>query len=185
MGGAAIDKRFFELLGWCKKFQNAGLIPDPKIKKGGNLSFRDGDGFVITPSAKPFVSLLAEDLVKVEKPDYEKNIVYARGRLFPASETFIHAMIYENYPVVNAVFHGECELITKNAEKLGLAVTEQFHQYGTLDLAKETLKSFFSNPNAQCIVMRDHGEVYVGKDMQDAGETALHILEMAKRNAGE
>ncbi len=181
-GDVETDKRFDELTGWCKRFQDTGLVPDPKTHKAGNLSFRDNGGFVITPSAKPFDSLSAGDLVKIEKADHENNVVYARGRNFPASESFIHAMIYERFPGINAVFHGECERITKNAALLGLAATKNFRPYGTVELAEEAVGALADCPDAKCVVLRDHGEVYTGRSMEEAGATALKILEIVETN---
>ncbi len=180
-GDIKTDGRFDELVEWCHTFQNKGLVPGPEKHKAGNLSFRDGEGFVITPSAKPFGSLPAEDLVKVERVDYENYAVFVRSRNFPASESFLHAMIYENLPAVGAVFHGECEAITKNAGKLGLVITEKEHPCGTPELAKEVLKAFEARPSGKCAVMRNYGEIYIGKGLDGAGRTALKALKNAKR----
>lgn len=172
-----------ELIYWAKRFQEEGLVPGPGEKKGGNFSFRDKEGFIITPSAKPFQTLVNGDLVKVLRTQPEKNAVYAVGRFHPASESFIHALIYKNFPEINAVFHGESPVITKKAGDLQLPVTEVFHTYGTQSLAKEVLNTLEKNKGVKCIVMRGHGEIYIGEDMKKAGEAALSILKEV-RNKG-
>lgn len=157
-------------------------MPDPEIKKGGNLSFRTKDGFVITPSATPFYELTKDDFVLVTEVDEINNTVYSvspNGRV-PASEVHIHHSIYMKFPAVGAIFHGECEAITKNAAELGIPITKEFKPYGTAELAIEVLETFRLNPGSKCVVMRGHGEVFIGRNMKEAGEVALQLLQRAK-----
>ncbi|MBI1971989.1 MAG: class II aldolase/adducin family protein [Candidatus Aenigmarchaeota archaeon] len=179
-GNVGNSEKVRELLFWSREFQRAGLVPDPRIKKGGNLSFRADDGFVITPSAIPFNDLTIEDFVRITRVDTVANKVYAVGNRVPASEAMLHEAVYREFPGVKAVFHGECAAITNNAEALGLAVTKRFQPYGTVDLANEVLESFRSASGSGCVVMRDHGEVYVGGSIREAGEAAFSVLGSVK-----
>jgi ribulose-5-phosphate 4-epimerase/fuculose-1-phosphate aldolase len=170
-----------ELLKWCRTFQLQGLVPDPASgKKGGNLSFRVDGGFITTPSGKPLDRLTREDFVRVTELDEVSFRVHAVGRLPPTSEAFLHGYIYRERPETNAIFHGECALITENAHALGIPETERWQDYGTPALAHEVLKVLRAHPDTNCLVMRKHGELYLGKTITEAGDTALAILAKAR-----
>ncbi|MDD5083180.1 MAG: class II aldolase/adducin family protein [Dehalococcoidales bacterium] len=170
-----------ELLQWCHTFQLQGLVPDPASgKKGGNLSFRVGSGFITTPSGKPLDQLTREDLVRVTELDEASFRVHAVGRLPPTSEAFLHSYVYRERTETNAIFHGECALITENAHALGIPETERWQDYGTPALAYEVLKVLHKHPGTNCLVMKKHGELYLGKTMLEVGNTALAILAKAR-----
>ncbi len=65
----------------------------------GNISLRDGDGFLITPSALPHEALTADDIVPVSLagkwPEGQK----------PSSEWRFHCDIYRHHPAAGAVIH--------------------------------------------------------------------------------
>ena len=65
----------------------------------GNLSVRDGDGFLITPSALPFERCSADDMVRMTKAGE------AQGPHKPSSEWRFHRDIYRHRPEANAVIH--------------------------------------------------------------------------------
>lgn len=171
-----------ELLSWCYEFQRVGLVPNPASgKKGGNLSFRTDDGFITTPSGKPLDQLKREDLVKVTELDEKLFTVHATGLIYPTSEAFLHGYLYLERKESNAIFHGECELITKNASSLGIPETENWREYGTPPLAYEVLNVLRTHPNCDVLVMKDHGEIYLGRTMREAGNLARETLSKAKR----
>ncbi len=65
----------------------------------GNLSVRDGDGFLITPSALPFERCSADDMVRMTMAGE------AQGPHKPSSEWRFHRDIYRHRPEANAVIH--------------------------------------------------------------------------------
>ena len=65
----------------------------------GNISVRDGDGFLITPSALPYEQCAPEDLVWMD------GAGRAQGRRKPSSEWRMHADIYRTYPQAGAILH--------------------------------------------------------------------------------
>jgi L-fuculose-phosphate aldolase len=67
--------------------------------KSGNLSVRDGDGFVITPAALPYAQTTEADLVRVAADGA------ATGRHRPSSEWQLHAAIYAARPDAGAIVH--------------------------------------------------------------------------------
>jgi L-fuculose-phosphate aldolase len=65
----------------------------------GNVSVRDGDGFLITPSALPYAQCGVDDMVKMGRDGQ------ALGRRKPSSEWRMHADIYRRCPQASAVLH--------------------------------------------------------------------------------
>ena len=79
----------------ARRLDAAGFMPS----KSGNLSVREGDGFVITPAALPYAAMTEADLVRVAADGG------ATGRHRPSSEWQLHAAVYAARPEVGAVVH--------------------------------------------------------------------------------
>jgi len=172
------DIKIVELKKWSKKFQKNGLAPEFEGNYTGNLSFRSGEGFVITASGlKNKENLTADCFVIVEDYDKKTNTFMVEGKKKPSSESIMHHLLYRMCGDVNAVFHGHNDLIVKYAEKLKLTVTRKEYESGTIELAKEVLKIL---GDMKLIVLRNHGFVSVGTTMKEAGEQALATLAQSK-----
>ena len=172
------DAGIDELKCWCERFQKNDLTPEFEGNYTGNLSFRLGEGFVITASGLKNKQNLGNDcFVYVKNYDEQTNTVYVEGIRKPSSEAVMHHLIYKTQKEVNAVFHGHNNAIVMNAEKLGLQVTDMEYDSGTNALAKEALKALKYN---NMIVLKNHGFVSVGKTMKEAGEQALATLKQSK-----
>ena len=65
----------------------------------GNVSVRDGDGFLITPSALAYEQCAADDLVWMD------GTGQAQGHRKPSSEWRMHADIYRTFPEAGAILH--------------------------------------------------------------------------------
>jgi L-fuculose-phosphate aldolase len=65
----------------------------------GNVSVRDGDGFLITPSALAYEQCAADDLVWMD------GTGPAQGQRKPSSEWRMHADIYRTFPEAGAILH--------------------------------------------------------------------------------
>jgi L-fuculose-phosphate aldolase len=65
----------------------------------GNLSLRDGEGMLITPSGVPYEELQAADIVRVD------GAGRADGRLRPSTEWRFHHDIYRARPEAEAILH--------------------------------------------------------------------------------
>jgi len=65
----------------------------------GNVSVRDGEGFLITPSALPYDRCEPEDVVRIDGADRPQ------GRRKPSSEWRMHADIYRATPQAGAILH--------------------------------------------------------------------------------
>ena len=172
------DPRMEELKEWCERFQKNELTPEVQGNYTGNLSFRSGEGFIITASGMKSKKNLADDcFVYVKDYDEKTNTFYVEGKKQPSSETMMHYLIYKNHEEVNAVFHGHDDTIVANADKLGLPVTEKEYESGTIELAKEVLKIL---GDKNLIALRNHGFVSLGGTMKEAGELALATLKRSK-----
>ena len=175
------DARIDELKEWSERFQRNGLTPEIEGNYTGNLSFRSEAGFVITASGLKSKENLGNDcFVYVKNYDEQNNTVHVKGRRQPSSEAVMHFLIYKTRKEVNAIFHGHNDAIIMNAEKLGFPVTEKEHEPGTIELAKEALKVLGNN---KLIVLKNHGFVYLGRTMKEAGELALATLKRSKELA--
>ncbi|MGD2066127.1 MAG: class II aldolase/adducin family protein [Candidatus Bathyarchaeota archaeon] len=172
------DVKLRELKKWSKTFQKSGLTPEVQGNFTGNLSFRSKEGFVITASGLKDKQHL-EDVcfAYVKAYDEQNNTFFVEGQTKPSSESIMHHLIYEKCGDVKAVFHGHNDTIIACAEELGLPVTEKEYESGTVELAKEVLKSLEAN---KLIVLRNHGFVSLGNTMKEAGELALATLNEAK-----
>ena len=65
----------------------------------GNLSQRDGDGMLITPSGVPYDDLGPGDIVRVDRDGVSE------GKLRPSSEWRFHHDIYRARPEAGAILH--------------------------------------------------------------------------------
>ena len=169
------DSRIENLKHWCKVFDESGLAPPYEGGSYGNLSFRlKGDAFIITASQSGLGESTAIDrFVTVPNVDLEKGIVYAKGLRKPSSEAMVHYAIYHARPDVQAIFHGHCDKISKDAEKLGIPVTLKEEPYGTILLVEGVLDILDS---VNFFEMRNHGFVALGKSLDEAGDLALEFL---------
>jgi ribulose-5-phosphate 4-epimerase/fuculose-1-phosphate aldolase len=185
----AADARARELCNWSLRFHDFGLRPDYRKPDGGaasagNLSFRLRAGepaFVITPAGTPAVGLAPSELVLVDRVDEARRVVYARGAagFEPSSEAIMHSAVYAARRDVAAVFHGHSDEIVKRAGELGLAVTPSFHDYGTLELAREAVATLGKRG---FVVLKEHGFLSVGASLREAGEQALRVREQAMQS---
>jgi ribulose-5-phosphate 4-epimerase/fuculose-1-phosphate aldolase len=160
---------------WCRVFHERGFAPPYPGGSSGNLSFRAGNFFIITGTAIGLKENLSDDaFVEVVACDLAAGRVEARGSREPSSETMLHALLYRHFPAVGAVFHGHHEVITREAEILGIPTSPRSLPYGSRELAEAALalaaKSDF-------FVLRDHGFVAVGEDMEKTGALCLAWLE--------
>lgn len=74
----------------------------------GNVSVRDGDGFIITPTGMAYDECVAEDMVRVKVSSGET----AQGRRKPSSEWRFHHDIYAARPEAGAIIHTHAPFAT-------------------------------------------------------------------------
>lgn len=169
----APTRQLKEMVGWCRRFSDMMLV----AAEAGNLSFRLGSGFVITPTGKSKTALLPADLVEVVNCDIEKGEVAVRGAFEPSSESMLHWLVYKSRSDVNAVFHLHDFDVLEKRDELRLKSTAKAMPYGTLGLAIEVLSALGKNENY--ILIMNHGTLSVGGSMDAAGELALDVHQRA------
>ena len=168
-----------ELKSWCHLFHEKGLAPPYPGGSYGNLSFRTGaHSFIITGTCIGLKDVISNDcFVEVTSCDAAKKEVCVNGLRAPSSESFMHWLLYETRPDMNAVFHGHNELLVKNAAILGIPETPQELPYGTPELAENMSAILRSSTFG---MMKGHGFVVLGTDMPQAGNLALSWLKKAE-----
>ena len=160
-----------KLTKWGKIFHSLGLAPSYD-GSFGNLSSRTLNGFIITATKSKLEQLTPEDFVEIINCDLDGGKVYARGIKNPSSETLLHCAIYTERRDVGAILHGHCDKIV-NADYPWLVYTEREAPAGSIDLVKEVLKVL---NNHNFIVLKKHGFISLGRDIDKAGETVLEVL---------
>jgi L-fuculose-phosphate aldolase len=165
---------------WCQCFADMDLAPRRNNSYAGNLSIRAEHGFVITAAGADLGNLGEDELVQVIDINRDHHSVTVYGKREPSSESFLHHAIYAARPQVHAVFHGHDELVLRYRENMHLPVTERERTYGSLDLVDEVMQIL---GNHSYIVLRNHGFIALGTDMDQAGEQALEKHRVARHFA--
>ena len=171
-----VDPGIEELKGWCRTFHERGLTPSFEGSSLGNLSFRPDkgkDSFIITASQLELKDNLTEDaFVRVHACDADRGIVRASGIREPSSESMLHFEIYRARKEIGAIFHGHCAPILERAEERNLAVTRREEPFGSSALVRRVMEMLDDHT---FIVMKNHGFLALGEDMESAGELALCV----------
>lgn len=169
-----------ELTYWCNKFYRHGFA-GCKDYSSGNLSFRPEKGknsFIITGSGVMQKSYQENNcFVKVLDCDLERRVIYASGTKKPSSESMLHYLIYKKRRDINAVFHGHCKKILALAGDSSVTETKKEEPSGSLELAERVAEILGKN---KFILMKNHGFVSLGRNMEEAGNIALRMHKRAK-----
>jgi len=144
----------------------------------GNLSLRDGDGILITPTRVAYDRLTPDDIVSIQHPDR-------------SSEWAVHAAVYAARLDVKAVIHAHpvhaCvlavrgerleELLDEVGPVLGGAVEVATHApSGSQQLGQNAVAGL---GHRYAVILANHGTVTVGADL----EQAFYRLEVLERAA--
>lgn len=159
------------------------------VALAGNVSTRipDTDRVLVTPSQLPIDALTADDVVTIT---VEGDFV--DGGRPPSSEARVHAAIYRARPDVGAVLHAHSPYATALAvmgrpiepimdEFLpyvgGTVEVAPFGMSGSAELIEGTVHAL--GPRA-AVLLRQHGQVAVGKNLDKAFQVA-ELVEWAAR----
>lgn len=166
---------------------NKGLVPG----KSGNISIRykkdEFERIAVTPSGLSLKSLGEKEIVIV---DMNGNPIYGSDKK-PTSELIMHLNIYNISENVGAVVHTHSPIATGFAfanEKIerfeGFGpITDQYIPFveyytpGSIELAEAVSKGLKNN---DVVILKGHGVVAVGKNLDDATLLAEFIEESAK-----
>lgn len=139
---------------------------------GGNVSVRVDDGVLITPSGRCKGALEPADMVKVAMDGAASG-----GR--PSSELGFHLALYRANPDVNAVVHCHplhctalavrgarvrCDLTPEGVLLLGEVPMVGYFAPGSQELADAVA----ANAGSAAMVLRKHGAVTQGRDLDEA-----------------
>jgi ribulose-5-phosphate 4-epimerase/fuculose-1-phosphate aldolase len=159
-----------DLIHWCKLFTQKGLAPGCAVGFAGNLSFRTKVGFVITGAGVDLSDTKESDFVEVV--DISNLVVSVNGVKEPSSESMLHNEIYKTRSDIKAIFHGHSkQILDFYAEKYPITKLEK--PYGSIDLVKQVITILDQN---DFVLMRNHGFLSFGKNMQEAGDQVINLL---------
>jgi L-ribulose-5-phosphate 4-epimerase len=153
----------------------------------GNISARIDDHLAaITPAGRSYDILKAEDISIVS---LDGNLV--EGDFQPSSETPLHTAIYRELPEVGAVVHTHsiyAMTFAASEKPLPLLGVEGLaaHSKGAIPVAgyvapgssrsgEVVMEVFRVNPGLQALLLRNHGLLAVGPNVETAWQTAYKI----------
>ncbi|HWT07822.1 MAG TPA: class II aldolase/adducin family protein [Roseomonas sp.] len=166
----------------AQRLDAAGMMPS----KSGNISVRDGEGFIVTPAALPYAQMTEADLVRV-LPD---GTAAPGAPHRPSSEWRLHAAIYAARPEVGAVVHTH----SPRATALSCARTgiPPFHYmvllaggpvrcadhatFGTEELARHCIAALAGR---RAVLLANHGVVACGGTLAAALTLAFEVENLA------
>ncbi len=168
-----LDKFKRELAYYMRRLCRKGLTSS----SGGNLSCMVSNKILMTPSGIDKESLKSDDIVVM---DLNGKILESPSRALPSIEHKFHLMVYRKRRDVSAVVHAhplylsllsatkleiDCRLIAESYAILGAINYVPFELMGSQALA-DSISSSAASSN--CIVMRNHGVIALGKDLFQA-----------------
>ena len=137
----------------------------------GSISIRYGRRILINSKDTQLPTLQPEDLVEIVDYDPIKNVVLTMGKKEPCRDTPVHSLIQTARTDINTV------ILLKN-KKLhdqlsnNLPLTEHEAPTGTIDLAKEILKTLRQGKN---ILIKNYGALFIGVNVQEIEKTLHNI----------
>jgi L-ribulose-5-phosphate 4-epimerase len=152
------------------------------LSAGGNVSVRvpDAPVLVITPSGRPYMDLVPEDICVL---DFDLNRI--DGQLAPSIETAMHAGIYQTRSDVGAVVHTHQAYASVFAlinrpipalfDEVCLAIGETvdlipYAFSGTPELVEKVKQTVDNGCN--CFIMQNHGALNLGATLDQAWKNA-------------
>jgi L-fuculose-phosphate aldolase len=169
----AETSQFLHRAGWCANHD-------------GNVSARDGNRFIATPTATSKRLVAEKDLIEVDP----KGQVIGRGKVF--GEIGLHLVVYERRPDVGAVVHAHPPYATAIGASRGNPIERPFIAEAVVSLGPVIPKLQYAQPGedarralapwcelVDAVLLGNHGVIAWGKDT----ETALLRLELVEHLA--
>ncbi|MCH8900990.1 MAG: class II aldolase/adducin family protein [Chloroflexi bacterium] len=172
----------------CVRLEAEGLVAEASGNVSVRLPSKDGRDLVaITPSQVPYRKLRPEQILVI---DYERNVIEGEGK--PSSETVTHLTAYRARADVGAVIHSHSvyasalavagqeipPLIDEQVVTLGGGVkVAEFGMSASQDLADNAVKALELR---QAVLLRSHGALSVGRDLDEVLAVAALVERMAK-----
>lgn len=160
-------------LGWCANHD-------------GNVTARDGNRFIATPTATSKRKVEQKDLLELDA----KGTVIGSGKVF--GEIGLHMVVYERRPDINCVVHAHPPNATAIASSRGNPIDRPFIAEALVSLGPKIPKLPYAQPGdaaraalapwcelVDAVLLGNHGVIAWGKDC----ETALLRLELVEHLA--
>ena len=173
-----------QIIEYSLKLNSTNLSP----LRSGNISLRgredEIEGYLITPSGKKYETLKAEDIVFMGLNDEVENTDISNKA---SSEWRFHRDIYVNKKEAHAIVHAHSLHATAVSSHgkpippfhymIALAGGDdikcaEYATFGTEELSKNVIKAL---ENRGACLMSNHGQVAIGKNLEDAFELAQEI----------
>jgi L-ribulose-5-phosphate 4-epimerase len=153
----------------------------------GNISARiNTDLAAITPRSRSYDIMKPEDICIIS---LDGKLV--EGEFKPSSETPLHTAIYREMPQVGAVVHTHsiyAMTFSASEKKIPLLGVEALaaHSNGPIPVARYVspgssqagevaMEVFRANPGLQALLLRNHGLLTIGPDVETAWQTAYKV----------
>lgn len=175
------EKERQELIECARKMERHGLV----MLSGGNVSMRMGaEGFLVTPSAMDYGTMLPGDIVLLDK---EGNTLEGMRR--PTSDWKAVLYIFEHMPEVNVVLHThqpQAVALSLVADKLPVISTTMVDElHGEVNIAPFTISSDIGMGistvehagKSLAVILKQHGIMAYGKSIEQALSAALYLEE--------
>ncbi len=169
----AETSRYLHQVGWCANHD-------------GNVSARDGNRYIATPTATSKRLVAEKDLIEVDG----KGAVYGSGKAF--GELGLHLVIYERRPDIGAVVHAHPPYATAIGASRQNPIERPFIAEALVSLGPIIPKLPYAQPGdpakqalapwcelVDAVILGNHGVIAWGKDC----ETALLRLELVEHLA--
>ncbi len=156
----------------------------------GNLSARDNDVILMTPSQQNKERMTADMIVEMD----EQGTVLSDNGYAPSSESQMHLEIYRLRPDVGAVVHDHSAFACAFA-LAGIPIRGELAElymlyggeipccsYGTpgTDAVFTEFSHYFSEKKYDAVLLANHGLVTAGKNLEDAYAKAEAVEKIAK-----
>ena len=177
------EKEKRELLDSCLMMKEYKLIS----LTGGNISVRLGDHYLVTPSGMLYEKMDINDFVVVDK---EGKVV--EGERKASSDLAALIYIFDKMPGVNAIIHTHqpyATAIGMNNDSLPACMVTLIDAcHARVNVAPWTKSSDIGMGqlfvkyvgDASALIMKHHGVITIGKDLEEALYSAVYLEEGAK-----
>lgn len=155
----------------------------------GNISLREGDSFLITPTGVPAHELKSELIAQMKVHELGLNFV---GPLGPSSEWPFHRAIFQARSDVNAIIHIHAPYVTtlavlrRNIPAVhymiaafgdSKVICTDYAPYGSAELSKLAVEGLGSR---DAVLLGNHGAIITGVNMARAMWRAIELEALAK-----
>jgi len=161
---------------YSKRLLHSGLTKGT----GGNISIRKGEYAAVTPSATPYDSMTAKDVVVVRVSDGQ----VVEGEMQPSIETGMHLSCYRSRDDISAIVHTHspfaCTIACMQKEVpavhylVGISGKSlpciPYYQFGSPELAEAAARALVYGQNG--ILLGNHGLLTCGTDIAAAFNAA-------------